>query len=159
LVWVGNHVDQAYLDEVRKLAAELDVAFEPRVLVADDELLDLLSSASAMIYAPRLEPFGLAPLEAGACEVPVVAEGGVRETVQNGINGLLVDANPGALADAITHILEDPILARRLGTGGHAKVKSFWSTEAATGRLIEAFEDTLVASQQNHKGIPKELHR
>src|SRR4051812_25421495 len=41
LVWVGNHVDQAYFDEVRKLAVELDVAFEPRVLVADDELLDL----------------------------------------------------------------------------------------------------------------------
>ena len=65
LVWVGNHVDPAYLGEVKKLAAELDVAFEPRVLVADDELLDLLSSANAMIYAPRLEPFGLATARSG----------------------------------------------------------------------------------------------
>ena len=97
------------------------------------------------------EAFWTRSARSGACEVPVVAvaEGGVRETVQDGINGLLVHANPTALADAITHILEDPRPAQRLGTGGHAKVKSFWSTEAATSRLIEAFEDTLVAHLSN----------
>jgi glycosyltransferase involved in cell wall biosynthesis len=44
-----------------------------------------------MAYAPRLEPLGLAPLEAGACGLPVVAvaEAGVRETVVDGITGSL----------------------------------------------------------------------
>ena len=42
-----------------------------------------IHSTAAMLYAPRLEPFGLAPLEANACGLPVIAvpEGGVRETV------------------------------------------------------------------------------
>jgi len=45
-----------------------------------------------MVYSARLEPFGLAPLEANACATPVVAvaEGGVRESIRNGVNGVLI---------------------------------------------------------------------
>ena len=45
-----------------------------------------------MVYAPCLELVGLAPLEANACGVPVVAvaEGSVRETIVDGVYGLRV---------------------------------------------------------------------
>jgi len=54
------------------------------------------------LYAPRLEPVRYAPLEANACELPVVGvtEGGLRETIVDGVNGLLVDP-PVALAEGI----------------------------------------------------------
>jgi len=73
------------------------------------------------LYAPRLEPVRYAPLEANACELPVVgvAEGGLRETIVDGVNGLLVDP-PVALAEGIERIGCDESYARRL-LQGHSK--------------------------------------
>jgi glycosyltransferase involved in cell wall biosynthesis len=113
------------------------VPLEPRIGIADGELVDLLNRAAVMVYAPRLEPFGFAPLEAGACALPVVAvpEGGVRETVFDGVNGLLVEPEPGALAEAMQRVLQDSALARRLGRQGRELVVQRWSLPGAIDRL------------------------
>lgn len=140
LVWVGNMVDDPYLAEMRLLAEGLGVDFQPRVLIEDDELLELMNRAGAMVYTPRLEPFGLAPLEANACGLPVVgvAEGGVRETIVHEANGLLVDHDPKAMAEALGRVLDDPEFAARLGAAGEARVRELWSLEAASRRLESA---------------------
>jgi glycosyltransferase involved in cell wall biosynthesis len=148
LVWVGNVASPVYLEELKHLAAALDVAFEPCVRVTDDELLDLLNRALLMAYAPRLEPFGLAPLEASACGLPVVAvaEGGVRETVVDNVSGLLVEHDPRAMARAIARLRDDPALARRLGDSGHKLVHEKWSLGASIDRLEQRFAEALDAS-------------
>jgi glycosyltransferase involved in cell wall biosynthesis len=122
---------------MKGLAESLGVDFDLRQYVPDEELVRLLSAASVFVYAPRLEPFGLAPLEANACGTPVVAvaEGGVRETVEDGINGLLVDSRPEALGEGVRRLLAEPALARRLGETGKALVRSKWSVDAAADRL------------------------
>ena len=86
--------------------------------------MNILNRAMLMIYTPRLEPFGFAPLEANACGTPVlaVAEGGVRETIVDGVNGLLVDDDPRAMADAVTRLSNDREYARRLGQAGRKQV-------------------------------------
>ena len=105
--------------------------------VSDNELLDILNRSVAMLYTPRLEPFGLAPLEANACGVPViaVAEGGVRETIVDQINGLLVDNNPFAMGEAINRLLNNPALALELGINGRRTVEENWNISAAVDRL------------------------
>lgn len=137
LVWIGNLADHAYLDEVRRLAEARQVAFEPMVRVSDEILLDVLNRTAVMVYAPRLEPFGLAPLEANACGVPVVAvaEGGVRETVVDGVTGLLVAHDPAAMAAAVTRLLHDPTLARQLGANARQAVEAKWGLPSATDRI------------------------
>lgn len=140
LIWIGNVADPAYLAELKHRAGELRVDFEARVLVSDYELVSLLSRAAVMIYTSRLEPFGLGPLEANACGVPVVAiaEGGVRETIEHGRNGLLVpEDNPQELAAAITTILSDPVLADAMRRHAREMVVSRWGMEAAVSRLEE----------------------
>ena len=143
LIWVGNIAADGYRQAMTDLAAARGVEFDLRIGVTDAELLDVLSRASAMVYAPRLEPFGLAPLEANACGVPVVAvlEGGVRETIRDGVNGLLADATPAALARALMRLRDDPALARQLGDGGRRVVQESWSLEAATGRIERQLQD------------------
>jgi glycosyltransferase involved in cell wall biosynthesis len=147
LVWIGNHVGPAYLRELTSLAASLNVCFEPRQGVTDAELVALLNRAAIFVYAPRLEPFGLAPLEAGACGLPVVAvgEGGVRETVLDGVNGVLTEPDPAAMAAAIQRLLDDKVYARRLGETGLAFVTRRWSLDAAIERLEEHLTDVLRA--------------
>ena len=137
LVWIGNIAVPSYLEKMRRLAAERNVVFEPMVRVSDETLLDVLNRAAVMVYAPRLEPFGLAPLEANACGVPVVAvaEGGVRETVVDGENGLLVAHDPGAMGVAISRFLDNPSLGRQLGANARRAVETKWSLASATDRI------------------------
>jgi len=141
LVWVANVAKKGYLDEMRDLAMSLDVAFEVKIGISDSELLDTLNHAKAMLYAPRLEPFGLAPLEANACGVPViaVAEGGVRETIIDQVNGLFVDNTPASMGAAISRLAADPDLARRLGINGRLTVKEKWGMSQAIDRLEQQF--------------------
>jgi glycosyltransferase involved in cell wall biosynthesis len=137
LQWIANLADTNYLTEMRALAKSREVVFEPMVGVSDIELLNVLNRAVAMVYAPRLEPFGLAPLEANACGVPViaVAEGGVRETIVDQVNGLLVEPNPTAIAAAIDRLCTDRPFARQLGTNARLAVEAKWELHSSIGRL------------------------
>lgn len=140
LVWIANFAVPDYLVAMRALAAGLGVELDVRTRVDDAVLVDLLNRATALVYAPRLEPFGFAPIEAGACATPVVAvaEGGVRETVVHGVTGLLVPHDAGALGAAIGQLRSDPALARRLGQAGRDRALRDWSQQAAIDRLEAA---------------------
>lgn len=56
------------------------------------ELAELLAGAKGYLF-PSLEPFGIAPVEALAAGCPVIAygEGGARDYVEDGVNGVLFD--------------------------------------------------------------------
>jgi glycosyltransferase involved in cell wall biosynthesis len=142
LVWIGNVASEPYLSKMIERAAHLAVPFDPRTRVTDEDIVSLLNRASAMVYAPRLEPFGLAVLEAAACGLPVVAvaEGGVRETVIDGETGLLVPNTADATAAALARLLNDPNLARRLGAAARANAERNWSLEAGTDRIEQALQ-------------------
>ncbi len=143
LIWVGNSVEPGYLAELQSLARQLGVEFDARLLVPQAELTALLGNALAMVYAPRLEPFGYAPLEANACGTPVVAvaEGGVRETVRDEVNGLVVAPRPEAMAAAVRRLQLDTALADRLGRTGRRVVETEWSLAAATDLLETALTE------------------
>ena len=147
LVWIGNVIDRNYTDYLKQTAESLDVAFEPKLRVSDEELIDTLNAALLMVYAPRLEPFGLAPLEANACGLPViaVAEGGVRETIIDGVNGFVVEHDEEAMADAIERVLSDRQLADCLGKRGREIVLAKWSLYTAVNHLEHAFQRVLTA--------------
>lgn len=71
--------------------------------VSDAQRDALLASARALLF-PGEEDFGIVPVEAQAAGLPVIAYGvgGARETVRDGVTGVLFDAQtPAAVADAI----------------------------------------------------------
>lgn len=154
LVWIANTVWEQYYGEMRDLAESRNVTFEARLNVSDKELVDTLNRATAMVYAPRLEPFGLAPLEANACGLPVVAvaEGGVRESIIDGLNGLLVQPQPESIAHAIQRLVQDKHLTAQLSKNGSEIVEQKWSVNSAVERLerqlIEAATPEASASFQ-----------
>jgi glycosyltransferase involved in cell wall biosynthesis len=150
LVWVGNANNMAHMEAMQRLADAAGVDFEPKLRVSDEQLIDLLNRAMAMLYAPRLEPFGFAPLEANACGAPViaVAEGGVRETIVDGANGLLVEAEPQAMAQAIDHLRDHPDIARTLGANGRRMVERQWSIDASIDRLEQRFAQAIERARE-----------
>ncbi len=137
LVWIGNGVSADYLAHLQALARTGGVECDFRVRISDQAIVEVLNRARLAVYSPRLEPFGFMPLEANACGLPVVAvaEGGVRETVVDGLNGLLVESEPEAMAAAIQRLLNDTEYAALLGRNGYKLVAEKWSMETAIDRL------------------------
>jgi type III pantothenate kinase len=105
---------------LRRLARDSGVAdrVELRGRLDRADVAALLRSADAAVCVPWYEPFGIVPLEAMACGVPVVASavGGMIDTVVDGVTGVHVSPrDPDRLAEALAALLADP--ARRIAYG------------------------------------------
>jgi D-inositol-3-phosphate glycosyltransferase len=103
------------------------------------ELPAVLRSFDAVVCTPWYEPFGIVPLEAMACGIPVVgaAVGGLLDTVVDGVTGLSVPPrDPVAIAAALERLLTSPDLARELGRRARARVEAGY-TWASAARLTE----------------------
>ena len=137
LVWIANSGNEIYRNGIIELAHSLGVELRIQMAISDTELVAILNKATLLLYTSRLEPFGLAPLEANACGLPVVgiAEGGIRETIQDGVNGFLVDPEPESIARAANQLLQNPALTRRLGETAADYVRREWDVEESVTRL------------------------
>lgn len=137
LVWIANSASETYQTRISELARSLGVQLQVHIAVSDTELVATLNKAALLLCTSRLEPFGFAPLEANACGLPIVgiAEGGIRETVLNGVNGFLVEPEAEDLARAANQLLQDPALAKQMGENGVRQVQQNWRVEDCVDRL------------------------
>src|SRR5215213_6395343 len=113
---------------LRALAAELGVGDRVvfRGRVGRDAMPALLRSADAVVSVPWYEPFGIVPLEAMACGVPVVASavGGMIDSVVDGVTGIHVPPrDPDRLAEALGALLADPERRAIYGSAGVERVR------------------------------------
>jgi glycosyltransferase involved in cell wall biosynthesis len=125
------------------LAASRGVDERVRLIgrVDHDDLPALVRSADVVVATPWYEPFGIVPIEAAACGVPVVgsAVGGLLDTVQDGRTGLLVPPRDAvALTSALRSLLDDP--DRRAAFGAAARRRAVarygWDRVAAQTELV-----------------------
>lgn len=131
--------DRVRSDEHRRIveqAKRLGVALTFEQRVTEDVLLRLYNRCRAVVYAPHDEPLGLVPLEAMACETPVVGvdEGGLRETVVAGA-GVLTAREPASFGRAVAALIDDSERASAMGRYGRGYVLERWSWEKAMTRL------------------------
>lgn len=134
---------------LRAQAARLGVELELREAVPFPDLVALVQQATVVACAQIREPFGLVPLEAMACECPVVAvaDGGLRESVRDGETGLLVPRDAQAMAGAIGRLLGDAELRARFGAAGRAEVEANWRWERYATELDRVLVEHAGCSQ------------
>ncbi|MBO0609009.1 glycosyltransferase [Myceligenerans salitolerans] len=117
----------AEVRRLRDLAARAGVAGRVRFLgaVAHEDIPDLIRGVDVVACTPWYEPFGIVPLEAGACGRPVVASavGGMLDTVAHDRTGILVPPrDPAAVAAALGR-LSDRRFRRRLGAAARVRAE------------------------------------
>ncbi|WP_185740485.1 glycosyltransferase [Homoserinimonas aerilata] len=141
LVVVGEATpgDERYLDSLRSLAVELDLAEEVRFVGAlgREPLAELLAVASITLVPSHSETFGLVALESAASGTPVIGyrSTGLAESIAEGRSGLLLDTrDPRDWAHAITALLDDP--AARAALSSSAREHALGYTWAATATAL-----------------------
>ena len=100
-------------------------------------------SADVVAAAPWYEPFGLTPLEAMACGVPVIASsvGAHLDSVIDGVTGLLVPPDrPSRTARLARELLTDPTLRTALGYAGADRARSRYSWQRVSQELVRVYE-------------------
>ncbi len=109
------------------------------VLGQREDVPALLAAADLFVLPSHEEGFSNALLEAMARGLPVIATavGGNRETVEDGVSGLLVPPrDPAALARALGALLGDPAAARHMGQAGRARVAAHFTLD----RMVQETE-------------------
>ncbi len=146
LVLIGDGPDRGMVEQrivERGLREFVDFAGEQY------DLVPWLSAADLFLLPSEQESFGLAALEAMACEVPVVASrvGGLPEIIDDGRTGYLCapDDIDGMAARAL-EVLADADLRARIGRAAAAEVRARFCTERIVSQYEQCYLDVLASS-------------
>jgi glycosyltransferase involved in cell wall biosynthesis len=126
----------------RRLGVDERVRFCPNV--SDAELPQFLHAADLFAFPSqnRLEGFGLAVAEAMAAGLPVVIADmpGVREVIEPGVEGLLVEPLLATdIAAKVTTLLDHPDQLRAMGAAGRRRAEARYGVEVVADRLLTLY--------------------
>lgn len=122
------------------LASELGIKGKVHFLGRRNDVPSIISNLDISVLSSTSEGLSNVILESMAAGVPVVVTdvGGSGEVIENGVTGYLVPpADPEALADAITKLIENPGKAKAMGAAGKKVVHEKFSIEA----MVKEYED------------------
>ncbi|MGE0315483.1 MAG: glycosyltransferase family 4 protein [Lautropia sp.] len=138
---VGGGTDEpGFRDAVRRWAG--NAASRVDLLGNRPGVDDILASQGIFVLSSRYEGMPLSIIEAMRSGLPVIATrvGGVAELVDDGVNGLLVDAGDvGAMRGAMQRLADDPSLRARLGAAGRARYEQSFSADRMNRRIADVY--------------------
>ena len=145
LVMVGDGSERGLAEHrARCLGVEAHCSFVGK----QPKIVDYLSVADVLLLPSEQESFGLAALEAMACEVPVVASrvGGVPEVVTDGETGCLAEVGDvDKMADDAARLLSDEDARRAMGRRARESALSRYSTDLVIPQYLDFYERVLAA--------------
>jgi len=143
LVMVGDGSERTNCEHRARCLGILDqcsfVGKQPRIV-------DYLSIADVLLLPSEQESFGLAALEAMACEVPVISTrvGGIPEVVTDGESGFLSEVGDvQKMAADATRLFRDEQLRREMGRKARESAISRYSTDKVIPQYISFYEEVL----------------
>jgi N-acetyl-alpha-D-glucosaminyl L-malate synthase BshA len=143
LLLVGDGPDLA---AANRLARELGIWHLVDAVGAQEEVLPLLSISDAFLLPSSQESFGLAALEAMACEVPVVASrvGGLPEVIEDGVSGFLHPPDDlEAMAESAVRLLSDDELHARIAAAACRRVGKEFCVERVVPMYEKCYEESI----------------
>jgi N-acetyl-alpha-D-glucosaminyl L-malate synthase BshA len=143
LVMVGDGGEKSAVEDRARCLG----VYENCVFVGKQpKIVDYLSVADVLLLPSEQESFGLAALEAMACEVPVIASrvGGVPEVVTDGETGFLSEVGDvEKMSEDAARLLTDPALRSEMGKRARESAISRYRTDIVIPQYIEFYERVL----------------
>ncbi len=140
LIMVGDGPERS---AVYYRAEQLDVKEHTTFVGKQANIADYLGIADVFLLPSELESFGLAALEAQACEVPVIATriGGIPEVINDGESGFLSDVGDVEKMSVDTlRLLRDEDLRRAFGERGRELAVQRYATSKIIPQYIAFYE-------------------
>jgi N-acetyl-alpha-D-glucosaminyl L-malate synthase BshA len=147
LVLIGDGPDRGAV-ETRVIEAGLRDVVE--FAGEQHDLVPWLSAADVFLLPSLQESFGLAALEAMACEVAVVASrvGGLPEIIDEGMTGYLCPPDDlGGMADRSLALLTNPDLRARIGRAAAVQVRERFCVERIVPQYEACYHDVVAAGE------------
>jgi N-acetyl-alpha-D-glucosaminyl L-malate synthase BshA len=144
LLMIGDGPERVVAE---KLARCVGIGHLVQFLGTQDNMEDLLPLADVYFLPSEHEGFGLTALEAMSTETPVVGTsvGGLREFIEDGHNGFLVDPQDvDRMTDVVLELLSDDSLRREVGVRGRETVLKSFHKDKIVG-IYESLYDGLGA--------------
>ncbi len=116
-------------------------------------VLAWLRRAAIAVLSSHSEGMPVSLMEAGACEVPVVATrvGGIPELVEDGVTGLLTPPGDApAMADAFERLLSNPRLRAEMGRAARRRIKANFSLGGQVDRLLNLWSGLEIGAANGH---------
>jgi len=151
LIITSNYQDADELKYLQMLAHQSNIQVEFLFNISETELRMLYAQAACVAYAPIREPFGLVPLEAMAMGTPVVGvrEGGIQETIVDGISGISTPREPDLFGSAIRQLISQRNYRENLGKTACGYVIENWSWENHIVQLSRYLENASLHSKNS----------
>ena len=132
-----------------RLVEELPGRVEWTPSLSAEEVAAALDASTLLVLPSRSEGMGRVVIEAACRGRAVVGSrvGGIPDVVTDGETGLLMPpGDTGALAEALTRVLQDRALAERLGAEGRRRVEPWLATPQEYARRVRELVDNVVTS-------------
>jgi N-acetyl-alpha-D-glucosaminyl L-malate synthase BshA len=150
LVTIGDGPDREPLE--RRVADE-GLGETVRFVGEQQDLVRWLSISDVFLLPSAQESFGLAALEAMACEVPVVASrvGGLPEVIEDGVTGFLCPVDGiDLMAERSIELLTDPVKRLRMGRAAAELVRSRFCADAIVPRYEAYYREVIAAGAHQY---------
>ena len=151
LLLVGDGPD---LPAACRRAREYGLSADVEPLGEQELVVPLLSISDVCLLPSSQESFGVAALEAMACEVPVVASdvGGLPEVITHDETGFLHDPDDlGGMIESAINLLTDTVLHQRISTGGWRAVHERFCADEIVPRYEAYYKEVMsLRSRERH---------
>lgn len=116
----------------------------------------------ALSSVARSEAFGIVQLEAMACGKPVIntdLDSGVTSVSPDGVTGITVPpADSAALGQALSSLLDDPLLRDSYGRAGELRVKQHFSVQKMARETLKLYHEVMDSPRRNgHRALAESV--
>jgi N-acetyl-alpha-D-glucosaminyl L-malate synthase BshA len=135
------------------VAKQLGISDRIKYLGNYENVETIIPCADLVIQPSEHESFGLVPLEAMACKVPVIAtaSGGITEVIEHGISGYLCEVGDiEHMAQCAIEILTNETLARDMGLKGQERALTGFRRDDAVDQYEEVYREVMA---MHHEGV------
>ncbi len=142
IIFGEGHLD----DELRAQASSLGLGDVVQFAGYRDDLDAYVGCFDLFVHPASAEGLGVAVLKASAAGVPVVGcdAGGLRESVEHGVTGLLVPPEDAdALHEAIATLFDDDELRGRFAAAGRERMQNEFAIDTMADRHVALYESLL----------------